>query len=339
MKKQGFNRRFSAAAAVLAGVLVMTGCGSSKSSSSYMAETTAAAYDYGETYQEPAAASEYISEESGLTSSSGGINVQPVGRKLIRNANMDVETSDFDGLLDTISNQINALGGYTQDSSVTGSGMSYNNEPRRRYASITARIPQDRLDAFITAVELNGNITNRYETTSDVTLQYSDLESRKKSLTVEQDRIWALLEKAESLDAVITLEKRLSEIRYELESMESQLRLYDNQVEYSTVSLSIQEVTTFTPTSPETFGQRIQSGLSKNADSMADFFIGFLIWLITTSPMWLPLVIILVLILFFRHRSRTKKRMIKAAQSVRYDSIDIGADEDTYGDDTDKTTK
>ncbi|MBS5065104.1 MAG: DUF4349 domain-containing protein [Hungatella hathewayi] len=338
MKKQCFNRRYGAAAAILAGALFLTGCGASKSSSAYMAETTAASYDNkAEVYQETAAMEydQVSPEDGGLTSSTGNLNVQPASRKLIRNANMDVETSDFDGLLETISSQITALGGYTQDSSVTGSSMTSNNEPRRRYASITARIPQEKLDSFITTVEQNGNITNRYESTSDVTLQYSDLESRKKSLIVEQDRIWALLEKAESLDAVITLEKRLSEIRYELESMESQLRLYDNQVEYSTVSLSIQEVTTYTPTSPETFGQRIRSGLSKNADAMTAFMTGFLIWLITTSPIWLPLALIVLVILFFTRRRRGRERIKKAVQSAPSDIIDRTADisdteEDVY---------
>lgn len=326
MKKTCFNRRYAAAAIMMAGILAMTGCGAGKSSSSYTSETTAASYDMAaaqETvagnYEEEAAE---VAEDGGLTSSSGGIGVQPASRKLIRNANMDVETSDFDKLLDTITSQITTLGGYTQDSSITGSSMTGNNEPRRRYASITARIPQNKLDAFITTVEENGNITNRYETTSDVTLQYSDLESRKKSLTVEQDRIWALLEKAESLDAVITLEKRLSEIRYELESMESQLRLYDNQVEYSTVSLSIREVTTYTPTSPETIGQRIQSGLSKNAGAMGDFLINFLIWLITTSPVWLPFAVIIALIIFFSRMRQAKRMMKRAAQSANHDTAE-----------------
>ena len=80
------------------------------------------------------------------------------------------------------------------------------------------------------------------------------MESRKKSLEIEQERIWQFLEKAESIDTVITLEQRLSDIRYQLESMESQLRLYDNQVDYSTVYLSISEVTAYTPVTPETSG-------------------------------------------------------------------------------------
>lgn len=329
MKKQCFNRRYAAAAVAMAAALLMNGCGASKNTSSYMAETTAAgAYDMA--VQETAAGN-YTSEEvaeSGLTSDSGGMTVQPVGRKLIRNANMDVETSDFDNLMNIITGQITALGGYTQESSVSGSGKMRGNEPTRRYASVTARIPQEKLDAFITAVEQNGNITNRYESTSDVTLQYSDLESRKKSLTVEQDRIWALLEKADTLEAVITLESRLSEIRYELESMESQLRLYDNQVEYSTVTLSIQEVTTFTPTAPETLGQRIQNGFSKNAGAMADFLTNFLIWLITSSPIWIPFAIIIGLILFFIRKSQAKERMRQAARTASYENFGSEITED-----------
>lgn len=58
-------------------------------------------------------------------------------------------------------------------------------------------------------VEDQANVTERSETTTDVTLQYSDLESRKKTLTTEQERIWALLEKADTLEAVIALEERL----------------------------------------------------------------------------------------------------------------------------------
>ena len=81
--------------------------------------------------------------------------------------------------------------------------------PILRTASLTVRIPTGRLDEFITDLEGKGSIVNRSENTEDVTLQYSDIESRKKTLEMEQDRIWALLEKADTLDAVIALEKRL----------------------------------------------------------------------------------------------------------------------------------
>ena len=41
---------------------------------------------------------------------------------------------------------------------------------------------------------------------------------------------------------------RLSEVRYQLESIESQLRTFDNRIDYSTVYLYIDEVEVFSPT-------------------------------------------------------------------------------------------
>ena len=63
----------------------------------------------------------------------------------------------------------------------------------------------------------------------DVTLRYVDVDSHKKALETEQERLLALLEKAENVEDIITIENRLSDVRYELENYESQIRLLDNQ--------------------------------------------------------------------------------------------------------------
>lgn len=321
MKKLLLHRHMTAAAILASAALTMTACGSSKSAV-YVNETAAVRMEDREMESIDNADS-----AEGLSSSSGTITVLPASRKLIRNASLDVETDQFDNLIRTITGQIAVLQGYVEDSAITGANMDYYNEPRRRYASITARVPQEKLDSFVAVVEQNGNVTSRNESTTDVTLQYSDMESKKKSLTMEQERIWDLLEKAESLDAVIALEKRLSEIRYELESMESQLRLYENQVEYSTVTLNINEVKTFTPTSPESVGERIQKGLAKNASGMVDFLTGFFIWLVTTSPIWLPLAIIAAVITFFVRKSYAKKAFTDAAKGAElFDSAETNTD-------------
>ena len=115
----------------------------------------------------------------------------------------------------------------------------------------------------------------------DVTLQYVDLESHKKALVTEQERLLALMEKAETVEDIIAIEGRLSEVRYQLESMESQLRTYDNRIDYSTVELSITEVRKYSPPQEATVWQRIESGFMKSLDdigfSIRDMAIGFVI--------------------------------------------------------------
>lgn len=239
--------------------------------------------------------------ETGETSAS-----RPQMRKLIRTVELRMETGEFDALLQAVGEKTEAFGGYTERSDVMGKRADHEGNPILRTASLTVRIPTGRLDEFITELEGKGNIVNRSESTEDVTLQYSDIESRKKTLEMEQDRIWALLEKADTLDAVIALEKRLSEIRYDLESMESQLRLYDNQVEYSILRLDLSEVTTYSPTRPQTIWQRIRTGFMENVRRASGLFSSLFVGIIISVPYWVPAAAILI-ILYFIGRKYVKK--------------------------------
>ncbi len=95
-----------------------------------------------------------------------------------------------------------------------------------------------------------------------------DLESHKKALVTEQDRLLELMEQAETVEDIITIEGRLSEVRYQIESMESQLRTYDNKVDYSTVYLYINEVRRYSPSEEAGVGERIKSGFLKSLDGV-----------------------------------------------------------------------
>lgn len=309
----------------------LTACGGASSDSSAVMATTAAAMAPGAAKYESVTVAEtfaYAEEAvensldsgSGLNTSSGVNPVVDIGRKLIRTVHLDVETDDFDTLLSKLQEQITAIAGYVEQSDI--SGNSIQSERSRRRAYMTIRVPSSKLDQFITSVEENGNVTNKSETTTDVTLQYSDLESKKKSLTIEQDRIWALLEKADTLEAVIALEERLSEIRYELESMESKLRLYDNQVEYSTVYVNVSEVKVYTPTAPETVTERIQKGFTRNLENMKEASVDFIVWAISSTPMLIPLLLVVLLVVLVIRRKASKKTIknITSGFSVKLDS-------------------
>lgn len=241
----------------------------------------------------------------------------PVERKLIRNVSMNLETREFDALTKSISDAVTFFGGYIEQADVSGNSLYWSGERSSRYSNITARIPENKLDAFLTEVSSQGNVTYKNESVQDVTLQYTDITSRKKTLQMEQERLWELLEKAESVDAVIALEARLSEVRYQLESIESQLRALDNQIVYSTVYLSIQEVQVLTSTDPDTIPVRIQKGLSRSFNTLKISSVDFLVWFISSLPIlavFAVLVFIAVIILkkpLKRRKTRKQKGMDK----------------------------
>lgn len=340
MKKR---RKLTVLAWLLAFLLLACGCGSSaKSDAGFVAAETAAATEM------PAA--EEAEMEKGFYAGSGARSVNGdisssnstaagaidspaemsetaakaaettasalANRKLIRTVNMYVETDDFDTLLEHVQNRVTSLGGYIERSDISGQRTSRQGNPIPRSAYFSIRIPSAKLDTFTASVEEGANVINKSENTRDVTLQYSDIESRKKSLTIEQDRIWALLEKADSLESVIALEERLSEIRYELESMESQLRLYDNQVDYSTVDLSIDEVTVYTPTAPETVGERIQNGFARSLKNVTEFCVSFFVSLVSLSPVWVPILILVLIVLGIFQKRHWKKTVKRNAQNT-----------------------
>ena len=219
-----------------------------------------------------------------------------LSRKLIRDVTLEVETREFDSLLAQISERVSELGGYIESSQVSGVSLNARGGARDRDASLKARIPADKLDSFLESVETEANVVSRQENVTDITLTYSDVESRKKSLEIEQERLWELLEQADSMDAVVALEARLSEVRYELESMTSKLRLYDNQVAYSTVDILIWEVGEYTPRDEETVGERIQRGFSDSLEALAEGAEDLVVWIASSSPILLVLAIAAILL-------------------------------------------
>ena len=334
----------------------LTGCGAA-SASSYKAETAAAydtsagmpasLYKSSTSFSNDAAAETYAAagnheaalEDSSTDSGSAELSQEavlsqevsnpatdpartsdeatPVERKLIRNVSMHLETREFDALTKSISDAVTFFGGYMEQSDVSGNSLYWSDERSSRCSNLTARIPENKLDAFLTEVSGQGNVTYKNESVQDVTLQYTDITSRRKTLQMEQDRLWELLEKAESIDAVIALEARLSEVRYQLESIESQLRTLDNQIVYSTVYLSIQEVQVLTSTDPDTIPVRIQKGLSRSLNTLKISSIDFLVWFISSLPIlavFAVLVFIAVIILkkpLKRRKTRKQKGMDK----------------------------
>ena len=259
-------------------------------------------------------AGDYISkEESALdTDTSSGL---PENRKLIQTVNMQVETENLDTVLQQIDSRIAQLGGYVENANVQN-GSAYSGR-QYRSASITVRIPAKDLNAFADKVGEISNIVSSQKKVQDVTLNYVATESRMKALQAEESRLLELMTKAETLDELLTVEKRLTEVRTELESVTSALRVLDNQVDYATIHLNIEEVKVFTDVSePETVWQRIGTGFLKSLKGVGNFLVELFVFIIVTIPYIVILAVIpLGIVLGIRYKNRKKGK--KAAQEER----------------------
>lgn len=204
--------------------------------------------------------------------------VRDSARKLIKNVSMDLETLTFDEFMADLYNRIAAVGGYVQSSSENAGGYNYKYAYMRQ-AYVTARIPADRLDAFCSGVEGTCNVVSRRENANDVTLQYYDTESHMRALQSEYDTLVGILEKCTKLEDVISVQRRITDVLYQIESYKTTLNNYDNLVSYSTVTMNISEVKEETVVAEQTLGERISSGFRSTMTDMRegaeDFAVGF----------------------------------------------------------------
>lgn len=226
--------------------------------------------------------------------------------KIIKTVEVYVETKEYDTYISSLNASVNSLGGYVETSTADfGNGYSSN-----RYATYTVRIPADKLDEFITSAGKNGTITSKTENQQNVTLEYVDLESRIEAYKTEKQTLTNLLEKAESLDNVLAIQERLSEVNYQIESYTSQLKVLENRVSYSTVTLRINEVERVTEAEP-TLRTRIKNEFADNLEELVEWFKDAVVGIIGGLPILIPLFALVLAVILIIRRLIKKRRAKK----------------------------
>lgn len=222
-------------------------------------------------------------------------------RKIIYTSRLDVETRDFDSSHTLLRSTATELGGYLESSSCYGSAENGN-----RCTDDTYRIPAAHYQEFLNSVGDIGSITYRSEQTEDITSCYVDVQARIDSLEAQRTRLQQLRDQADTLEDLLTIESQLSEVQYQLESYTAQRNLYDDQVDYCTVTVSLSEVQAYTPVN--TFSSRLSSAFGESLHGFVRFWQDLAILLVYALPYLAVLAILAVLLIFAAKHLPRKKR-------------------------------
>ena len=287
---------------------LLTACGSSTSATSmeYAAREEAAEAPMAMDMSNSLAMGSPGAGESGST-------VLPESRKWIITVHLSAETNDLDALADALDQHIRSLNGYVENQNIYNG--STHTSRRYRSADMTIRIPAGDVDRFTEEIDGIANVVRKEKYLEDVTLNYVSTESRMKALQTEEARLLAFMEQAETMADLLEIEARLTDVRYELERVTSQLRVFDNQIDYATIYLSIEEVLEYTPVEEPGFLARITEGFSDSLEGLWEGIVDFTVWIITNSPylvVYGTLITVLVLGIKrsrkFRFRRKTRKQ-------------------------------
>jgi len=240
--------------------------------------------------------------------------------KIIYSVWAEIETRNFDETLAKIDALINNHGAFIENSNEKGvtyshSGQSY------RYAYFQIRVPSNQLSAVRNSLGSLGNVVSRSDNATNVTSQFIDTEARRNSLLVQEERILDMLSKVENLSDLILLEQHLSSIRYQIESLTSTLNQWQNQVDYSTLTLNINEVEEFTEFVPihRTYWEQMGDGIMATLRGIGNFFTSIFMWVVVSAPVLIILIgIALITFIIIRAKLRVYKKNRKERPAAQY---------------------
>jgi len=324
MKKASFRKALIPALAALLAAVLLCACGATS------ANLVGTSYDNGgKTYAASSAASYSMAvSESGAKSatagsSSGSVPSNPdtgdeMTDKIIYTVSANIESTDLDKSVEAIDRLISQYGGFVQSSSVNGRSVrtEYGGYTGDRTASYTIRIPADKLDAAKTELSTIGNVLSVSTSADNITEQYYDVDSRLKAYKTEEERLLALLEKADTVADMLEIESQLSDVRYQEDTLETQLRGWQKQVDYSTLTLYVTEVRELTEVTENNVGywQEIADGFMSSLRAVGRFFRNLLRWLVSNLPVLAVIAAALALLIALIRKLTGKKRAERRAR-------------------------
>jgi len=157
-------------------------------------------------------------------------------RKLIRNATVELEIVSFDNAVQKITASANEEHGYV---ATTDSEKQANGKLR---GQVIVKVLPENLDRFLQKLRSLGELKNQTLGTEDVTKAYFDTDARLKNAHVMEQRLIDMLKtKTGKVSDLLQVEKELGRVREEIEKMQGELKYWDSQVQFATVTISLAE--------------------------------------------------------------------------------------------------
>ena len=238
--------------------------------------------------------------------------------KIIYSGDATVETTEFDKSVAALEAMIEKEGGFIESSSVNGSNYydSSRGYTSKRSASYTLRVPSEKFAGLMSSLSDIGNVPYTHTYTENVTAEYYDVQARLKALQAQEARLLEMMEIAETVEDIITIEDKLTDVRYRIDSFQSSLNNWDRRVAYSTLSITVKEVQVYTPATVTkiSYGEELWLTFTDALKNAGQFFKDLLVFLVSAIP---TLVILAVLFFVFRPLLKKLRQKAKARREAR----------------------
>lgn len=233
-----------------------------------------------------------------------------LSEKLIYTADVSIESVEFDETINGFLEMAKEYNAFFETSYVNGMINQDARTNQRRYANYSLRVPKEHFQEMLDRFYEIGNVLYVSTRADNITAQYFDTESRLNTYRTEEARLLAMLEKANTVEDMIMVESRISDVRYQIESLTATLKNWQNQVDYSTIELSIREVTKLSESAPyqQTYSQELGSGLKSTLGAIGEFCKLLFKFVVVLSPVLIIAAVVVVIVLRVRKRKIQEKK-------------------------------
>jgi hypothetical protein len=228
-----------------------------------------------------------------------------IQRKIIKHADLSLQTGDPDDGARRITAAAEALGGFVVTAEATQSGAARN-------VKITARVPAQKFDEFLVEIRKAGaRILSEKQTSDDVTEDFIDLEARLRVQQETETRYLEFLKQAKNVEDALAVQERLSGVRTEIERLEGRKRFLESQTSLSTFNITLiaDAVIIATPTG---FWHDVKTSFSEGFGVAT----GIVLFLIRAFVALLPIFVLILLPLGLLARLLIKRYDKRAAPAA-----------------------
>lgn len=293
--------------------LLFTGCGASGTSSydgAYSNMQTSGSADFG--YYNEAMDEEYLIDTENTSAE------KEFGDKLVYTCDITIETLEYENSLSYIRSRISEYGGIISSESESDGDYNwyytdYSGRSATRAINLEARIPSDRYNDFLNSLEGTGKIRNKSSNVENISKTYYDTAAIIESLEIQQERLMSMMDSASTIDEMIQVERRLTEVQMELNRNRTALSVMQTDVDYSTVTITLDEVVQYDkPTN--TFLDRLVNTFAQAFDDFRDILEGLIFFIILLIPrliIFVPVVLLITICVKKFIRWRKNKKAIR----------------------------
>ncbi|PIF05441.1 MAG: hypothetical protein CSA36_06815 [Draconibacterium sp.] len=217
-------------------------------------------------------------------------------KKIIRDGRIGLRVTELEKAKARIDSLVKKYNAYY-------AGENFNNYSRESVYLLKVRIPAQAFDQFVNDTE-NGKVEVLYKELSsrDVTEEYIDLETRLKNKRAYLNRFKELLKQARTISEILEIEEKIRGLEEEIESTTGRLRYLSNQVDYSSLDISLSKLKDFKykPDIRDKFSEQLKKSLSKGWYG----FIDIMLFLIRLWPLWIVSLLLIYLIKTIKKRRK-----------------------------------